>query len=171
MDQYSAANVEMAVHQFYYQGASQECHQWLTNAQMSSNAWNFAFELVSPEKKPEVQFFGASTIAIKVSRFWHEVPAEQYNALRKRVMEMLTTYKGPHIVQTRLCVALASIMIQSIPEHWSSPVPEVINVLKNAGSTALLFEMLTVIPEEFSTQVSTQYKLMLLVRNIKVKHG
>lgn len=77
MEQYTSANVEMAVLQFYYQGASQETHQWLTSAQMSTSAWNFAWELLMPDKKPEVQFFGASTIAIKVSKFWHEVPSEQ----------------------------------------------------------------------------------------------
>ena len=77
MEQYTAANVEMAVQQFYYQGASQETHQWLTNAQMSQAAWNFAWELLSSEKKPEVQFFGASTIAIKVSKFLKEVPEDQ----------------------------------------------------------------------------------------------
>ena len=77
MEQYTSANVEMAVLQFYYQGASQETHQWLTSAQMSTSAWNFAWELLMPGKKPEVQFFGASTIAIKVSKFWHEVPSEQ----------------------------------------------------------------------------------------------
>ena len=77
MEQYTSSNVEMAVLQFYYQGASQETHQWLTSAQMSPAAWNFAWELLMPDKKPEVQFFGASTIAIKVSKFWQEVPAEQ----------------------------------------------------------------------------------------------
>jgi hypothetical protein len=75
--EYSAANVESAVLQFYYQGASQEIHQWLTNAQMSQAAWNFSWELLMTEKKPEVQFFGASTIAIKVSKFFAEVPEDQ----------------------------------------------------------------------------------------------
>ena len=75
--EYTAANVESAVLQFYYQGASQEIHQWLTNAQMSQAAWNFSWELLMTEKKPEVQFFGASTIAIKVSKFWPEVPEDQ----------------------------------------------------------------------------------------------
>ena len=81
MEQYTSANVEMAVLQFYYQGASQETHQWLTSAQMSTSAWNFAWELLMPDKKPEVQFFGASTIAIKVSKFWHEVPSEQVDKI------------------------------------------------------------------------------------------
>jgi hypothetical protein len=44
---------------------------------MSPQAWNWAWELVSPEKKPEVQFFGASTISIKLSKCYHEVPADQ----------------------------------------------------------------------------------------------
>ena len=57
--------------------SNQEIHQWLTNAQMSQAAWNFAWELLMSEKKPEVQFFGASTIAIKVQKFWQEVPEEQ----------------------------------------------------------------------------------------------
>ena len=59
------------------QGASQQTHQWLTSAQLSPLAWTFSWELVMPDKKPEVQFFGASTIAIKVSKCWHEVPADQ----------------------------------------------------------------------------------------------
>ena len=67
----------MAVLQFYHQGASQQTHQWLTSAQLSPLAWTFSWELVMPDKKPEVQFFGASTIAIKVSKCWHEVPADQ----------------------------------------------------------------------------------------------
>lgn len=174
MEQYTSANVEMAVLQFYYQGASQETHQWLTSAQMSTSAWNFAWELLMPGKKPEVQFFGASTIAIKVSKFWHEVPSEQveknilfsfvvcgvvfhflsllqYDALRKRIIDTLTTYKGLRIVLTRLCVALASVVIKSIPGHWEKPIQDILTIF--SGNSTLLFEILTVIPEEFSTQV------------------
>ena len=78
MEQYTVANVEMAVLQFF-SGAPQDthCHQWLTSAQTSPAAWNFSWELLMPEKKLEVQYFGANTIAIKVSKYWHEVPTEQ----------------------------------------------------------------------------------------------
>lgn len=68
-------------------------------------------------------------------------------------MELLNSYKGPRIVQTRLCVALAGIVIQSIPGQWDQPVPELVSIFQGK-STTLLFELLTVIPEEFSTQVS-----------------
>ena len=154
-NQYSAANVEAAVVNFYCNGGSNpDTHTWLTAAQMSPAAWSFAWELLSPQKKPEVQFFGASTIALKVGRFFHEVPHDQYESLRQRIVELLTGYKGPHIVRTRLCVAMADLLIHSIPDRWSGPVSDVVNLL-GQGSTGhaptILFELLTVIPEEYST--------------------
>jgi hypothetical protein len=38
-------------------------------AQLAPQAWSFSWELISPEKSPEVQFFGASCLGIKVSRW------------------------------------------------------------------------------------------------------
>ena len=60
---------------------------------MSSSAWSFAFELIQPGKKPEVQFFGASTLAVKVARFWHEVPDDQYQELRNRILQLMMAYR------------------------------------------------------------------------------
>ena len=101
--EYTAANVESAVLQFYYQGASQEIHQWLTNAQMSQAAWNFSWELLMTEKKPEVQFFGASTIAIKVSKFWPEVPEDQVH------------FFGPSYFVTALVCSCSSLYTVRVP--------------------------------------------------------
>jgi hypothetical protein len=36
--------------------------------QLAPQAWSFSWQLISPEKSPEVQFFGAACLAIKVSR-------------------------------------------------------------------------------------------------------
>ena len=44
----------------------QEAHQWLTLAQLSPQAWSFSWELIVPDKQHEVQFFGASCLAVKV---------------------------------------------------------------------------------------------------------
>ena len=158
---HTSSNVEQAVVQFYTAGANPETHKWLTEAQMSSSAWSFAFELIDPAKKPEVQFFGASTVALKVARFWHEVPNEQYEELRNRIVQLMMSYRsGPHIVSTRLCVAMASLVIHSIPDKWANPVQEIIAMFQNeananpqstAKTVAQLFELLTVIPEEYST--------------------
>ena len=68
----SSDNVERAVLQFYQSSATsqetiQETHKWLTLAQLSPQAWNFCWDLIHQDKKHEVQFFGASCLAVKVS--------------------------------------------------------------------------------------------------------
>ena len=56
--------------QFYQTTATpdqlQETHKWLTLAQLSPQAWNFCWDLIQADKKHEVQFFGASCLAVKV---------------------------------------------------------------------------------------------------------
>ena len=56
---------------------------------------------------------------------------------------------------------MASLVIHSIPEKWANPVQDLITMFQNeaangdqqsrAKTVALLFELLTVIPEEYST--------------------
>jgi len=153
----SSSNVERAVLQFYQSGATQETHKWLTLAQLSPQAWSFCWDLISPSKSPEVQFFGASCLAVKVSRCWQELPPQQYQGLRKRLLDTMTSYQGPKIVLTRICVAVSGLVIHSVPEHWPSPITDIIQLFQpqvQAGqlrSLTLLLELLTVIPEEFST--------------------
>ena len=78
----------------------------------------------------------------------------QFVALRNRIIETLCNYKGLRIVQTRLCVAMASVVIHSIPAQWKTPILEIISLFR--GNSTLLFEVLTVVPEEFSTQVRSE---------------
>lgn len=153
----NAANVEQAVLQFYQSSATQETHQWLTLAQISPQAWNFSWELIQPEKSPEVQFFGASCLAVKVSRSWSELKPEQYPALRKKLLDTIVSYAGSKIVLTRICVAVSGLVIHSVPDHWENPIQDLMNLFQpgitaeNLRPLALLLELLTVIPEEFST--------------------
>eukprot|EP00095_Tigriopus_kingsejongensis_P012065 maker-scaffold60_size442463-snap-gene-0.27 protein:Tk12065 transcript:maker-scaffold60_size442463-snap-gene-0.27-mRNA-1 annotation:"Importin-13" len=159
--EFTAANVEKVVLQFYQQaGTNQQNHEWLTKAQMSPNAWEFAWELLTPQKNPEVQFFGANTLATKVSKFFHEVPPEQFAMLRERLLTLLTTYAlGPKMVTTRLCVAVAGLVNHSLPKMWPTPMQDLINIFQREMETKgvavlhLLLELLTVIPEEFATMI------------------
>ena len=50
---------------------------------------------------------------------------------------------------------MASIVIHSIPAQWKTPVLEIISLFR--GNSTLLFEVLTVVPEEFSTQASKNH--------------
>jgi hypothetical protein len=49
---FTAANVEAAVTQFYMANSSfqAQAHQWLVAAQVSPQAWSFVWELLTPGK-------------------------------------------------------------------------------------------------------------------------
>ncbi|XP_064626443.1 importin-13-like isoform X2 [Lineus longissimus] len=158
---YSVENIEKAVRQFYYEAsAQQEAHAWLTTAQLSPDAWSFSWHLLMPDKGPEVQFFGASCLHVKISRYLHELPAEKLEELRKQLFERLLSFaNGPKMVLTRLCVAMSALSIQTTPEMWTDAVVSIITTfqqaqLPNVESSRLctiLLELLTVLPEEFFT--------------------
>ncbi|TRY79407.1 hypothetical protein TCAL_07050 [Tigriopus californicus] len=160
--EFTSANVEKVVLQFYQQSGTnqQQNHEWLTRAQMSPQAWEFAWDLVTPQKNPEVQFFGANTLATKVSKFFHEVPVAQFTMLRERLLTLLTTYSlGPKMVTTRLCVAVAGLVNHALPKLWATPIQDLVAIFqremesKGVGVLLILLEMLTVIPEEFLTMI------------------
>ena len=52
---------------------------------------------------------------------------------------------------------MASLLIHSIPSQWSNPIQDLVNIFQQHEEGRhlwLLLDLLTVIPEEFSTQVS-----------------
>ena len=108
-------------------------------------------------------FFGVSCLAVKVNRCWSEFQPEQYPGLRKRLLDTMTAYQGPKIVLTRICVAVSGLVIHCVPGHWPEPITDIISMFQpqltgpnpNYRSLTLLLELLTVIPEEFSTLLLT----------------
>lgn len=162
-------NIEKAIQEFYLEAATHsEAHQWLTSTQISTEAWHFCWDLMNPMKPPEIQFFGATTLYVKISKFWHELQPDQYVTLRKKLLEHIVIYaSGPKtlkIVLTRLCVALASFVIHTICEHWKQSIPDIIasfqqQSLPNLETSQILLalmEILTVLPEEFQSAVLAQ---------------
>uniref|UniRef100_A0A672IQR7 Importin-13 n=1 Tax=Salarias fasciatus TaxID=181472 RepID=A0A672IQR7_SALFA len=146
-----------------------EAQKWLSQAQASAQAWQFSWALLASDKIPEVQFFGASTLHTKISRHWSDVPPEQQDSLRIQLLSSILRFSsGPKMVLTRLCVALASMALNLIPQAWPQPVadmvrafqPQVPDAEDGSGSGAeaardpqahclALLELLTVLPEEF----------------------
>ncbi|XP_034038611.1 importin-13-like isoform X1 [Thalassophryne amazonica] len=142
--------------------------KWLTQAQASSQGWQFCWALLSPDKLPEIQFFGASTLHTKISHHWNELPTEQQQSLRTQLLSHILHFStGPKIVLTRLCVAMASLALRLIPQAWTQPVADMVMAFQpqkveseremavpeltpdpHAHCLALL-ELLTVLPEEF----------------------
>nr|CAD7263457.1 unnamed protein product [Timema shepardi] len=108
--EYTAANLEQAVAQFYHTDAAMraQAHRWLTAAQMSPEAWAFVWELLHSSQSPEVLFFAATTLHAKVVKCWHEIPADQYSSLKKHILQATVNYcMGPKIVVNKLCIAVS----------------------------------------------------------------
>uniref|UniRef100_A0A3B4TUC5 Importin-13 n=1 Tax=Seriola dumerili TaxID=41447 RepID=A0A3B4TUC5_SERDU len=165
-------NVESALYQLYFDPDMElknVAQKWLTQAQGSAQAWQFCWALLSPDKLPEVQFFGASTLHTKISRHWSDLPADQHESLRMQLLSHILHFSsGPKMVLTRLCVALASMALNLIPQAWPQPVADMVRAFQpqkpdsEGGSGAeasqdphahclALLELLTVLPEEFQS--------------------
>ncbi|XP_060940784.1 importin-13-like [Limanda limanda] len=163
-------NVESALYQLYFDPDMERknlAQKWLTQAQGSAQAWQFCWALLSPDKLPEVQFFGASTLHTKISRHWSDLPTDQHETLRMQLLSHILHFSsGPKMVLTRLCVSLASMALNLIPQAWSHPVADMVRAFQpqkptfEGGSCAeasqdpqahclALLELLTVLPEEF----------------------
>lgn len=165
---FTVDNVESALYQLYFDPDMEHknvAQKWLTQAQSSAQAWQFCWALLAPDKIPEVQFFGASTLHTKISRHWNDLSTDQQESLRMQLLSHILHFSsGPKMVLTRLCVALASMALNLIPQAWSRPVADMVRAFQpqkpdsDDGSKAsqdpqahclALLELLTVLPEEF----------------------
>ncbi|KAF0047249.1 hypothetical protein F2P81_000882 [Scophthalmus maximus] len=165
-------NVESALYQLYFDPDMERknvAQEWLTQAQGSAQAWHFCWALLSPDKLPEVQFFGASTLHTKISRHWSDLPTDQHEGLRIQLLDHILRFSsGPKMVLTRLCVSLASMALNLIPQAWLQPVADMVRAFQpqkpasegGPGAEAsqdphahclALLELLTVLPEEFQS--------------------
>ncbi|XP_041976423.1 importin-13 [Aricia agestis] len=148
--EYTAQNLEYAVSVFYNgeQAERTKAHSWLTTAQRAPEAWNFVWELMQPTKGTEIQFYAATTLHTKILRCWNEVPEESYEELKQKLLQAVIGYaKGPIIVTNRLCISLAAFILQ----QGSKDLAEILRPLSTPENASLLLEVLTVIPEEYTS--------------------
>uniref|UniRef100_A0A8C4WSP5 Importin-13 n=1 Tax=Eptatretus burgeri TaxID=7764 RepID=A0A8C4WSP5_EPTBU len=162
-EEYSVENVEKALHQLYYDPDIEHkntAQKWLMRAQVSPEGWNFSWVLLSLDRAPEIQYFGANALQTKISRHWADIPAEQYEALRSQLSARIALFSdGPRMVLTRLCVALASLALHTIPDSWPNAVQDLVQCFPPGPA---LLELLTVLPEELHTSRLPQYRKSLV---------
>ncbi|XP_061150833.1 importin-13-like isoform X1 [Syngnathus typhle] len=161
LQEVTVSNVEAALFQLYFEPDMEHknaAQKWLSQAQASAQAWHFCWALLGPDKLPEVQFFGASTLHAKISSHWSDLPADQHEHLRAQLLSQILHFSsGPKMVLTRLCVALASMALNLIPHMWSQPVADIVRAFQPQGPEGTqdpqqhclaLLELLVVLPEE-----------------------
>ncbi|KFP81707.1 Importin-13, partial [Apaloderma vittatum] len=84
-----------ALHQLYYDPNIENknlAQKWLMQAQVSPQAWHFSWLLLHMDKVPEIQYFGASALHIKISRYWNDIPADQYESLKSQLFTHITRF-------------------------------------------------------------------------------
>lgn len=119
-----------------------------------------------PFQVPEIQYFGANALHTKISRYWSDIPSDQYESLKTQLFSQIACFSsGSKMVLTRLCVALASLALNTMPEAWPGAVAEMVRVFQEEGGGVdgrarclALLELLTVLPEEFQTCRLPQYR-------------
>uniref|UniRef100_H3CQZ3 Importin-13 n=1 Tax=Tetraodon nigroviridis TaxID=99883 RepID=H3CQZ3_TETNG len=173
--EFTEENLESALYQLYFDPDMEHksvAQKWLHQAQASARAWQFCWALLGPDKLPEVQFFAASTLHVNISHHWSSLPTEQHESLRRQLLSHILRFSsGPKMVLTRLCVALAAMALNLIPQVWSQPVADMVRAFQpqepdcEGGPVAAqgpqlhclaLLELLTVLPEEFQSRRLTQ---------------
>ncbi|XP_076054811.1 importin-13-like protein cdm isoform X2 [Oratosquilla oratoria] len=156
----SAEQVERTVVEFYGDPVTKSgLNTWLMQAQHSPQAWNFAWQLLHPSKPEEVQFFAGNTVYMKVSRYWNELPREQYEPLRNKILSLIAQFNTSKVVLNRLIKSLGAYVIHTIQVEWTTAIQDIINMfnpetvsgIEPSTALNLLFNILTIIPEELET--------------------
>ncbi|EDV91246.1 importin-13 [Drosophila grimshawi] len=165
------ARLEEAVVVFYRSTSQEQAitHEWLTKAEASPQAWQFSWQLMQLGKSQEVQFFGAVTLHSKLMKYWHEVPPENREELKQKILETIVQFAGgPKIVLNRLCLSLSAFIVHML-EDWPCAIEEVVETFQrqrmpNVSAEVqlwILLEVLLGIPEE-SQVIHTSVKRVTL---------
>ncbi|TSS97560.1 Importin-13 [Bagarius yarrelli] len=164
--EFTAEAVEQALQQLYYDPdmvKKNVAQKWLAQAQASPQAWHFCWALLSLDKVPEIQFFGASTLHSKISSHCHDLGSDLLESLRSQLVSHVCHFAlGPKMVLTRLCVALASLILHTLLESWPNAVQDLLQAFQNTDGTSeaaarrlALLNVLIVLPEELLSRKFT----------------
>lgn len=127
---------------------------------------------MAQEKPIEVQYYGASSLHLKISKHWDELGDNEADklGLRNKLLETFVTFMSEgrsRVVQTRVGVALASYVVHTVPDLWKTAIADLISnfSLETLGASVPshkiylnLIELLMMIPEEFHTQHMSQHR-------------
>ncbi|KIY73852.1 ARM repeat-containing protein [Cylindrobasidium torrendii FP15055 ss-10] len=125
--------------------------------QRRPEAWGLVIPLLNHEN-PQVQFFGAHTIQVKIVRDWASFPENNVAALRDLLLQLtvhaLVTGKLG-VITRKLFVAICALAHKIVPyntEQWPNWIVHCTEVFSRAGvQTASLLDFLAIVSEEVTT--------------------
>lgn len=131
--------------------------QELFDIQKRPEAWGLVLPLLS-HPDPNVQFFGAHTIQVKISRDWDTFPQESALQLREFLVDVTGRYMAAgstKVILRKLYVAITSLAIHlcpKIPSQWPDWPQSCIQALSSRGATVeALLDFLAIVAEEVET--------------------
>ncbi|RNA09957.1 importin-13 isoform X1, partial [Brachionus plicatilis] len=176
---YTTENAEKIVNEFY--ATSQvtnefkpQLDQWLKLAQNSPEAWSFGWDLIDMNKSTNCQFYGASCIYNKVWKHFSDVPTDQYDTLKNKLLEKLLLYatslldnKNQQIrfIQRKLNSALAKLALYLIQDQWQNCIQDIIVTIPNCINESekhedqrnqliiIVIDLLTLLPEDLPSSM------------------
>ncbi|XP_025404966.1 importin-13 [Sipha flava] len=159
----SLETIERALAEFYC-NQNIEVHKMLLEFQNSVDAWNLVWNMLDTSKPHEIQFFGATTLHIKITKQWLQLKQSDYMLLRDKIMDTLIKYynsTGPSNVTNKLCYCLCAYVVRTVPNHWPDAIPQLMETFRNSLSqssinvSVMILEILMALPEEFGATTLT----------------
>jgi hypothetical protein len=97
--------------------------------------------LIDMSKSINCQFYGASCLYTKVAKFLNDVPSDQYDVLKNKLLEKLLLYasslvdtsRNPQIrlIQRKLNSTLAKLALYLIADQWPNCITDIIQTIPN----------------------------------------
>ncbi|KAF8598080.1 ARM repeat-containing protein [Ceratobasidium sp. AG-I] len=159
------AQAQQLVNQLYSPSTRPEIQQSinreLLDVQRRPEAWGLVVPFLE-SSDPNVQFFGALTVQVKIARDWDAFPQEHATALRDTLLELAgraTTRNLPRLTTRKLFVALCSLALRLAPtdppthseSRWPNWVLGTAQSLSASGATPdQVLEFLTIVAEEMA---------------------
>ncbi|KAK0477030.1 armadillo-type protein [Armillaria novae-zelandiae] len=131
--------------------------QELFEIQKRPEAWGLVLPLLNHED-PNVQFFGAHTVQVKIARDWLYFPEDQAVPLRD-LLTQLTAHSivigRNNVILRKLFVSLCSLALKLAPQHptqWPDWILSCVTAFSGSGAqTGPILDFLNIVAEEVST--------------------
>ncbi|OTF78593.1 hypothetical protein BLA29_011794, partial [Euroglyphus maynei] len=147
MDPALITNIESLLNELYDNGTKfDEINKQLINLQKSKEAWMFVWSLMQKDKPLNVQFFGASSLYVKLIKYRHELDQNSRRQIWMKIIENLIGYMESdefEMVTTKLVSCLAVCVVQNIDTEWNNALQDLWNLfqpekLPNIPSTRVI---------------------------------
>lgn len=179
-------NIENLIHTLYSETRCnektfEETNKLLISLQQSKEAWIFAWILLNKQKSLNVQYFGASSLYLKLTKYHYELDSNSYGQIQWKIIENLINYMESsdfNLITTKLISCLAVSVVRNIDTTWNNSLQDIVNFfqpekLAHIPPTRvikILLEILCAIPDEFNNPYNDKNK-KISVRTELIRHA